>query len=170
MKQLILQPATIISVISALISVIACIISIRQYQLQKKIYKDGNPKIDFNIEKGILYKEKDKAHYKIKINFTNLSNQATSILKGNCILKLKCKDSVVVLKAELLGEEASEININGNTAKSDYLNFYLNNDIYEKIEIKNKQLEIQDIHNCCICKEIIYMEEAVINEKNEKTD
>ena len=76
----------------------------------------------------------------------------------------------MVLKAKLLGEEASEININGNTAKSDYLNFYLNNDIYAKIEIKNKQLKIEDIHNCCICKEIIYMEEVIISEKNEKTD
>lgn len=170
MQKLVLQPTIIISVVSAFISVIACIISVGQYQLQKKIYKDGNPKIDFNIEKGILYKEKNKVHYKIKINFTNLSNQATSILKANCILKLKCKDNVVVLKAKLLGEEASEININGNTAKSDYLNFYLNNDIYAKIEIKNKQLEIKDIHNYCICKEIIYMEEVIISEKNEKTD
>lgn len=58
MQKLILQPTIIISVISALISVIVCIISIGQYQLQKKMYKDGNPKIDFNIEKGILYKER----------------------------------------------------------------------------------------------------------------
>lgn len=163
--------ACLISIIAAMTSVVACAIAKKQLELQKKQYKDGEPKFSIKVIDAIIKKDIKSNNVQVWLNIRvgNISDKATSI--NNIILRLFCLEDIIYRPSHNKNIQADagvtyfsiSQNIGAHSSEMGWSVFDIPIDIYNDLQIEYSELIVEDIHGQKCTEKIIYMQEELID-------
>ena len=174
-----LKLETYISIISALFAALSAIYAKRQassaekqYNLQLRLYKDGNANFKIETDTGFIFINNfsDNIYFFIPVLISNISDKSTSLKDFSLILH--CGENLnykPVFTNEIINEYSSleqlhvGENINPHSSCMGWCLFRLPKENYNRIDINKYSLSISDIHEYSSTISFVFLREEVIN-------
>lgn len=148
-----------VAVVSAIIAVISCVISKKQYKLQVAQFDASKPQYNVSVKKSVLRKQIDScARYSFDVCISNISDNPTSIRCSS--LEIYTLDNArYVFQEARLSRGEIDINIEPHNSFTGEFVFEVPWNIYDVISIEKTFLEFKDIHEVEYKEQVIFIEE-----------